>query len=212
MGIGGIAVELNDIKAYLESNKSQPEVQSYLNELSALSADKVKDFLDTDEGKRLVQPALDKYHAKSLASWKTNNLNGLIEDELKKRNPDKSPAEIEIAQLRKEIEDERNLAKKEKNMNTAIKQATAKGLPVDILDIFVSHDEESSTANYGRLEDSFTKAVQAAVDNKFKQGGRNFNNDGSNNKADAGAYGKKIADNAAGTNTGLEEARKSYFE
>jgi len=203
---------LEEIKAWLLANKDNADVKTYLGELSTPTVEGVEGFLDTDAGKKVLQPRLDQNFTKGLNTWKEKNLTALVDAEIAKKNPAKTPAEIALAELQKKFEDSEKATKKEKNMNTAIKQATAKGLPVDILDIFVNEDEESSTANYGRLEESFTKAVQAAVESKFKQGGRNFNNDGSNNKTDAGAYGKKIADNAAGTNTGLEEARKSYFE
>jgi len=174
---------LEEIKAFLESNKDKEDVKTYLNELTALSTDKVKDYLDTEEGKRIIQPALDKYHAKSLASWKENNLNKLVEDELKKRNPDKSPAEIEIAQLRKEIEDERKAGKRKELMNQAIVKANEKGLPVGILDYFVSDDEESTTTNLTKLEEEFTKAVQSSVEAKFKENGRQINNGQGNGQA-----------------------------
>lgn len=197
MGIGGITLNLEEIKAFLESNKDKEDVKTYLNELTALSADKVKDYLDSEDGKRIIQPALDKYHAKSLASWKTNNLNGLVEEELKKRNPDKSPAEIEIAQLRKEIEDERKASKREKLMNTAIKQANEKGLPVDILDYFVSDDEETTTANLAKLEEAYNKSVQSSVEAKFKENGRTVPNGQGN--AQTGSI-KSITEMAAAHN------------
>jgi len=203
---------LEEIKAWLLANKDNTDVKTYLGELSTPTVEGVEGFIDTDAGKKVLQPRLDQNFTKGLNTWKEKNLNTLIEDELKKRNPDKSPAEIEIAQLRKEIEDERKAGKREKLMNTAIKQANGKGLPVDLLDYFVSDDEEKTSANLAKLEEVYTKAVQSSVDAKFKAGGRNFNNEGGTNNTDAGAYGKKIAANAAGTNTGLEEARKSYFE
>ncbi len=203
---------LEEIKAWLLANNDNTDVKTYLGELSTPTVEGVEGFLDTDAGKKLLQPRLDSNFSKGLNTWKEKNLTSLVDSEVAKRNPSKTPVEIALEELQKKYDDSEKAAKKEKNMNTAIKQATAKGLPVDILDIFVNHDEESSTANYGRLEESFTKAVQSAVENKFKQGGRNFNNEGGNNQGNAGAYGKKIAENTASKNTGLEEARKSYFE
>ncbi|WRM69782.1 hypothetical protein UM752_11235 [Staphylococcus aureus] len=35
-----------------------------------MSVDDVKGFLDTEEGKRFIQPELDRYHSKGLESWK----------------------------------------------------------------------------------------------------------------------------------------------
>lgn len=188
---------LEEIKAFLESNKNQPDVQSYLNELQAVSTDKVKTFLDTDEGKRLIQPDLDKYHAKSLTSWKENNLKKLIDDEVKKQNPAKSDLEIRLEDIEKKYADEVKAGKREKLMNSAIKQATDKGLPVDLLEYFVSDDEEKTTANLAKLEEVYGKAVQTSVEAKFKENGRQINN--GNGGAPSGSI-KSITEMAAAHN------------
>ncbi|KKB34637.1 DUF4355 domain-containing protein [Bacillus thermotolerans] len=202
-------MNIEEIKAFLESNKDQPEVAAYLEELSAVSADKVKGFLDTDEGKRLIQPILDKYHSKSLESWKANNLEKLVEAEIAKRNPQKSPAEIEVEKLRKEIEDERKARARQEIYNKAMKQATEKNLPVDLLDYFVSDDEEKTSENLSKLEEVFTKAVQTGVESKFKENGRDVHK-GTSNGANED-YGKKIAQEYIQDNQGIEEAQNSYF-
>ena len=203
---------LEEIKAWLLANKDNTDVKTYLGGLSTPTVEGVEGFLDTDAGKKVLQPRLDSNFTKGLNTWKEKNLTSLVDAELAKRNPSKTPAEIALAELQKKFDDSEKAGKRKELMNTAIKLANEKGLPVDLLDFFVSDDEEKTTANLAKLEEVYGKAVQTSVENKFKAGGRNFNNDGSNNKTDAGAYGKKIADNTAGTNTGLEEARKSYFE
>ncbi|MRX54836.1 DUF4355 domain-containing protein [Bacillus idriensis] len=203
---------LEEIKAFLESNKDQADVKAYLGELSAVSADKVKGFLETDEGKRVIQPELDRYHSKSLDSWKTNNLNKLVDEEVAKRNPAKSPAELEVEKLRKEIEDERKARNRESLKNKALEVAAEKNLPKGVLDFFIGEDEEKTLANLSTFEAEVTAAIQAGVEAKFKSGGRNPNGGSGDPKGDAGAFGKKIADTVASKHTGLEDARKSYFE
>jgi len=207
-----LSMNLEEIKAWLLANKDNADVKTYLGELSTPTVEGVEGFLDTEAGKKVLQPRLDQNFTKGLNTWKEKNLSTLVAQEVAKQNPSKTPVEIALEELQKKYDDSEKAGKRKELMNTAIKKANEKGLPVDLLDFFVSDDEETTTANLAKLEETYNKAVQASVENKFKQGGRNFNNDGSNNKADAGAYGKKIADNAAGTNTGLEEARKSYFE
>ncbi|WP_191556607.1 DUF4355 domain-containing protein [Metabacillus idriensis] len=166
------AVTLDAVKKFLSDNKDQDAVKAYLGELSAVSADKVKGFLDTEEGKKIVQPKLDAHFTKSLETWKTNNLETLINDEVNKRNPGKSPEQIKIEELTKKIEDAEKARNREALVNKALKVAKEKNLPDGVIDFFIGENEEGTIANLTKLEEEYTKAVQAAVDIKFKENGR----------------------------------------
>ena len=166
-------MKLEDVKKFFDENKEDEAVKGYLEELSAVSADKVEGFLKTYEGKKLLQPILDKNFNKGLETWKTNNLENLVDDEVKKRNPDKTPEQLEIEKLKKEIESEKNARTRETLVNKALKVAKEKGLPDGIVDFFVGADEESTLSNLSNLEEVFNSAVTQAVDLKFKESGRN---------------------------------------
>lgn len=163
---------LEEIKAWLLANKDNTDVKTYLGELSTPTVEGVEGFLDTDAGKKLLQPRLDQNFTKGLNTWKEKNLDTLIAAEVAKRNPSKTPAEIALEELQKKFDDSEKARSHEKLMNQAIKQANDKGLPVDLLEFFVSDDEESTTSNLGKLEETYNKAVQTAVENKFKENGR----------------------------------------
>lgn len=163
---------LEEIKQWLEQNKEQEDVKAFLGELSAVSADKVKGFLETEEGKRLLQPRLDQYFSKGLETWKANNLEKIIEEEIQKRNPGKSPEQMEIEKLKKQIEEAEKARQREALVNKALKVAKEKNLPDGLIDFFIADDEEKTLANLSKLEEEYSKAVQAAVDAKFKEGGR----------------------------------------
>lgn len=165
-------MNIEEIKQFLEQNKENEEVKAFVGELSAVSADKVKGFLETEEGKKLLQPRLDQHFTKGLATWKDNNLEKIVEEEVSKRNPSKTPEQLEIEKLRKDMESERNARNREKLVNTALKVADKKTLPKDVIDFFIGENEESTIENLGKLEESFNAAVQAAVDAKFKESGR----------------------------------------
>lgn len=173
---------LEEIKAFLAANKDTADVKAYLDELSAVSADKVKGYLEQPEGKQLIQPMIqplvDAQVTKGIETFKTNNLPTLIEDEVNKRNPSKSPAEIEVDKLRKEIEDERKGRTRETLKNKALEIASEKGLPKGMLDLLIGEDEESTLVNLSLLETDFTAAIQAGVDAKFKASGRDINQSG----------------------------------
>ncbi|MEO4300632.1 hypothetical protein AB2R07_11470 [Staphylococcus aureus] len=83
-------MNIEEVKSFFEEHKDDKEVKDYLKGLKTVSVDDVKGFLDTEEGKRFIQPELDRYHSKGLESWKEKNLEDLIEQEVRKRNPEQS--------------------------------------------------------------------------------------------------------------------------
>jgi polyhydroxyalkanoate synthesis regulator phasin len=165
-------MNLEEIKQFLSENKDQDDVKAYLGELSAVSTDKVKGFLDTEEGKRLIQPRLDQNFNKGLETWKSNNLESIIEEEVKKRNPDKTPEQKKIEELEKKIQDAENARVRGELVNKAFKVADEKSLPKDVIDFFIGEDEEKTLENLTKFEQSYSAALQKAVDEKFKAGGR----------------------------------------
>lgn len=208
-------MDIQAIRAFLETNKDQADVQSFIGELSAVSADKVKGFLQTDEGKKALQPEFDKYFGKGLETWKANNLKGLIDEEVKKQNPAKTQVEIDLENLRKEIADKDKAFKKSELTNKALAIAAEKKLGADnsILDRFIGEDEESTLANIGLLE-AFAKAQhQAGVESVYKTGGRNPGGGQGNGAGGAGgdSLGKKLAE-ANKTAVNLETQRDSFFQ
>lgn len=165
-------ITLDVIKKFFTDNKDNPDVKAYLGELSAPTVEGVKGFLDTEEGKKLLQPRLDAHFTKSLETWKTNNLEKLIDEEVRKRNPGKTPEQIELEKLRKEIEDERKARNREALVNKALKIADEKALPKGVIDFFVGEDEDGTISNLSKLEEEFNAAVTKAVEAKFKASGR----------------------------------------
>ncbi|MGE0912339.1 DUF4355 domain-containing protein [Bacillus atrophaeus] len=165
---------LEDVKKFLEENKENEEVKSYLNELSAVSADKVNGFLDTDEGKRLIQPRLDSYFTKGLETWKSNHLDGLVDSKVKELYPEETEEQKRIRKLEKELEDQKTAAQREKLLNKAFSYASEKQLPADVVEFFIGEDEDSTMKNLGVFEEKYTAALQTAIDGKFKENGRDI--------------------------------------
>ena len=208
-------MNIEDIRAFLETNKDQPEVQSFVGELSAVSAEKVKDFIKTEEGKKAIQSELDRYHAKGLESWKKNNLDKLVEDEVKKRNPDKTPEQIELENLRKEIENDKKERLRLELKNKAITTATEKKIGADatILERFIGDDEESTLSNLEALEAFVKSTFQSGVESVYKNGGRDLNGTGGNKGGEGDSYGKKLAETVAAQNPkDLESQRENFFK
>ncbi|MGG3721605.1 DUF4355 domain-containing protein [Bacillus subtilis] len=163
---------LDEVKKFLEENKENEEVKAFVGELSAVSADKVEGFLETDEGKRLIQPRLDSHFMKSLETWKANNLDALIDAKVKELYPEETEEQKRIRKLEKELEDQKTAAQREKLLNKAVSYASEKQLPADVVEFFIGEDEESTMKNLGAFEEKYNAALQKAIESKFQENGR----------------------------------------
>ena len=159
-----------EVKQFLQSEEGKKEeVVAYLKELNPLTVARVQEFLDANtEAKGWLDSAKDKHLSKGLETWKTNNLENLISDEIKKRFPEKDEKEIEVEKLRTEIEKMKVEKQKESLTNKAIKIATEKSLPIDLVDFFIGADEELTVSNLKALEDTFNLSVQKMVEQRLK--------------------------------------------
>lgn len=125
-----------------------------------------------EEGKRFIQPELDRYHSKGLESWKEKNLENLIEKEVQKRNPEQSEEQKRISALEKELEKRDAEAKREKLRSNALGKAQELNLPTSLVDRFLGDSDEDTEQNLKALKETFDKYVQEGVESKFKSSGR----------------------------------------
>lgn len=163
-------VDLEQLKTLVE-NGDKTALESYI--LSGIEKSDVETVSKTnDEVKRYFDSEKDKHFSTALETWKSNNLEPLIETEVRKRNPEQTEEQKRIASLEKALEDQKKEAQREKLTNLAMKEASGKGLPTDLIGFFLADDEDGTKANLGKLEEVYNAAVQAAVESKFKEGGR----------------------------------------
>ena len=162
---------LEELKQFLEDNKDDKEVQEYLEGLY-IAPKKVKTFLETDAGKKLIQPMLDSYFTKGLESWKEKTMPGLIEEEIKKKFPDETEEQKRLRKLEEELAKERQARTKSELINKATTLATQKGLPVEVVHYFVGQDEDETVNNLTALENIWQANIEKVVSEKFKENGR----------------------------------------
>ncbi|NMA23738.1 MAG: DUF4355 domain-containing protein [Spirochaetales bacterium] len=162
-------MDLKEIKKYLEENKDNEEIQTFVQGLNPITLDSVKAFVAEDkEGKSWFDSERDKHSSKSLETWKNNNLESLLDEEIKKRFPEKSEHEIELEKIKKQLADMEAEKLRESLTNKAIKLANEKKLPLELVDFCVSKDEESTIANITKIEEIFSKHLQTEVENRLK--------------------------------------------
>ena len=165
-------MNFEEVKAFLESEEGKAqEVTAYLQGLAPVTVAKVESFINTPEGKSWLDSAKDKHLQKGLETWKANNLEGLLDAEIKKRFPEKDPKDVEMEKLKNEIEQMKQSKEKEALTNKAMKLAGEKGLPLDLVSFFVGSDESATTANLKALEDAFYASVQKGLEARLKTDG-----------------------------------------
>ena len=167
-------MEFNEIVESLKTFEGTEDFENYIG--GFVTADRVSKFLETDAGKQFIQPTLDKYHNKGLETWKTNNLDKLVNEKVKELYPEADPKDTELAKLKADLEAMKAESVRKDLTNKALTVATEKELPIDLISYFVGADEDSTTANLEKLETAFNTEVEKVVTKRL----------GKSHKPDAG--------------------------
>lgn len=164
-----------EIIAAMKQHENSEEYEKFLDGL--FTPERVKAFLDTEAGQKAMQPYIDKQSAKGLETWKNNNLQALIDAEIKTRFPESDPKDIELANMKAQLEAMQKESARKELLIKAQAIATEKKLPVSLANYFVGDDEKATKANLETLEKVFTEALSASVDDRLKQGNHIPNGD-----------------------------------
>lgn len=171
------ALTFDQVKTFLEANKDNAEVQAYYK-TDVVTGEAVKTYLATADGKKVLQPLLDSNFTKGLETWKTNNLDALVEDELKKRNPDETPEQKRIRELEEKLEKQERDNKRSTLKESALKYATDKGYDAKFatkwIDKLLGDDEATTNTTLEDFKTDLDGIVQSAVESKFRGAGRDI--------------------------------------
>ena len=163
-------MEFSEVQEYLTSNAGKKEVKEYIK--GFVTTDGVKGFLDTEEGQKLIQPRIDAHFTKGLQTWKENNLDALYKVEVDKVIKEKYPEETIEQKRIKELETRAaksdaalaRAAQKEKYQ----KEASTKGLPVELVSYFIKDDPENTKAAMLDFETVFKSLEKTAKEKVFE--------------------------------------------
>ncbi|WP_144700192.1 DUF4355 domain-containing protein [Fictibacillus phosphorivorans] len=162
-------MNLEDIKKFLDENKGQEEVSAYLQGFKKFGVDEVQKFVsENEEARKWFDSEKDKHFSKGLDTWRTNNLEKIISEEIKKRNPDKTPEQLELDKLRADLEKMQNEKVRETLKNKALTVAGDKKIPTSLIDFFIGQDEEGTLANLGQFETAMNEYVKSQVEDRLK--------------------------------------------
>lgn len=167
-------MELKDVQEFIKTNAEKEEVKNYIRGFT--TPDGVKAYLDSEDGGRLIQPKLDQHFTRSLETWKANNLQKLIDEEVNKAVQAKYPKETEeqkrLHKLESDLQAETQKRQQAELLMSAVTEATAKGLPTDLIRFFVGKDADSTKANLQEYEKAMRDLEKRVSENFLKKYGR----------------------------------------
>ncbi|HBV88309.1 MAG TPA: hypothetical protein DEF42_17090 [Desulfosporosinus sp.] len=162
---------LEEIKAYLEANKENADVKAYLDSFKVQPTLEVfKSKLGEPDFKSFMDSEKDKHLTKGIETFKTNNLDALVTAKIKELYPDTDPKDKAIADMKAEIAQMKAEASHKERINTALKIATEKKLPVELVDYMIGQDDETTINNLTNLEKIFSSHVEKVVTERMGNG------------------------------------------
>lgn len=162
-------MDLNEVQQFINDNQDNKDVKAFVSGLNPISVDKVQKFVSDDEnGKKWFDSERDRHFSKGLETWKSNNLDKLVDEEVNKRFPEADPKDKELADIKAQLDQIKHEKQHSELLNKATKIANEKHLPLDLVDYFVSGDEESTNANLSKLEEVWNASLSSAIDAKLK--------------------------------------------
>lgn len=166
-------MDIAQITELLKNANAPQEAIAFVQGLKPVTSETVKDFIENnEEGKKLFNSLADQRVTKGIESFKANNLQKILDDEIAKRYPPESEEKKKLRELEQSQQALLREIRRKELTNKALQIATEKKLPVKIIDRFIGDDEESTLKNIDLLADVYSKAIEAGVSERFKEGGR----------------------------------------
>lgn len=152
----------------------------------------------------------DKHHSKALETWKDNHLEALVDAEVQKRNPEKTPEQLEIEKLKQQFAESEAARKRIEQKNAAIEKLTTEGveIPSKLIDKLVSDDETATAQAIADYIETAQTIKSAAVESVYRENGLNPDRGGAAGGKDD--FARELAkDNF--TDTSAQKAADYYF-
>lgn len=137
-----------------------------------LTLDNFKTKVKSDKDfKSYIDSMNDSYHAKALKTMKEKGTwENEFSVELKSKFPDlvTDPKDKQLLEMQKKVEAMEAKEAKAELLKEALKYAGEKKLPNDFVERFLGEDLESTKGNLDGFAEQWSKAIETAVDAKFK--------------------------------------------
>ncbi|WP_252237881.1 DUF4355 domain-containing protein [Clostridium sp. VAP51] len=163
----------------LENEEKSTDLVEENNSVGEITLEQFKNALENNLEVKgyydsIVDKSVSKRLDKGIESWKTNNLENIVNEEVNKRYPQKTEAEIKFEkqqeQLKQAMEEKKQLELQIKYQNIMVEN----NLPMEILDFVAGKDVETTISNIKRFkkltEDHAMELAQKEIVRRMGEG------------------------------------------
>ncbi|NFI06003.1 DUF4355 domain-containing protein [Clostridium botulinum] len=135
---------------------------------SGLTLDAFKEKENDTEFKSYLDSIKDTHFTKALETWKANNLNKMVEAELLKRNPSKTPEQLKLEEMEQRLNESEKQRKLSDQKSRIKSDEIYKGIDPTIVDLLINEDEEITKANLALYIEKNKPFVQSEIEKRLK--------------------------------------------
>ncbi|NFK66141.1 DUF4355 domain-containing protein [Clostridium botulinum] len=135
---------------------------------SGLTLDAFKEKENDTEFKSYLDSIKDTHSTKALETWKANNLNKMVEAELLKRNPSKTPEQLKLEEMEQRLNESEKQRKLSDQKSRIKSDESYKGIDSKIIDLLVNEDEEITKANLALYVEGNKPFIQSEIEKRLK--------------------------------------------
>ena len=168
-------MNIDEVKEFFKANAKDEKVATFIASLApAVTVEAVKPFLDTDDGRRLLQPLLDKRVTEALKTYKE----GHFEDEVKaavateilRLNPKETEEQKRLREVEGKLIQAEAKAKRAELHRQGMEILTKEGIPSWWIDQFTGNTIEELKVFADQVKNSYTER-EVKVRNELLAGG-----------------------------------------
>lgn len=167
-----------DLLEKIKNAKDDEDINSLLGgtdieeqfKASGLTLDAFKGKLKEKDFKTFLESENDKYHSKALDTWKKNNLEKELEPFIKDKYPElvTDPMAKKLAELEKQLADEKAANARKDLLAQAMKYAADKKLPNSIVEKCLGEDFDKTKEVIDVIATDWSKGLEAIATEKMK--------------------------------------------
>lgn len=188
--------DLTAIESYVKSAIEKSDMQSVYETNSD-----VKSFIDS---------AKDTHHTTALETWKSKNLQGLIDEAVKVANPEMTEEQKRIADLEKRLAQSDAQTAQAQLLAELSPLAVEAKIPTKVLELIVKNGGDDAKTLFEAVKEEHTNALKTAVDAAFATNGRNPGGGGENPNGKDVSFAEELAAN--NQNSQAVQAQDHYFK
>lgn len=133
---------------------------------SGITLNAFKEKINEPEFKSYLDSVKDKHFDKALETWKTNNLQTIINDEvLKATGKKKTPEQLKIEELEKNFNEQKAKAERAEKIAKYKDVLAEKKIPGEMIDYFLTDNDETTNTRI----DNFVAYVDGIVSTNVKE-------------------------------------------